>query len=167
MGFYRIGNGLAGKPGAGYFNVTRQQLVNCCCEGLRVDSVDFRDINPVICCNRVQSGTPRGGCRLYAQNIDGALLLAVDHLNQARFISSGNRPCSALCEEDGRLVPCSCGVCEGSVFVYSLTYAKQEGDTFIFKFEVEDCDNAEVVGGIPPKDYECTVIVSKCPKITA
>ena len=161
MGFYRIGNGLAGKPGAGYFNVTRQQLVNCCCGGLKVDSVDFRDINPVICCNRVQSGTSRGGCRRYAQNIDGALLLAVDHLNQARFISSGDR--------GNRVGPCinGCGVCEGSVFVYSLTYAKQEGDTFIFKFEVEDCDNAEVVGGIPPKDYECTVIVSKCPKITA
>lgn len=160
MGFYRIGNGLAGKPGQGYFNVTAQQLVNCCCAGLKVDSVSFQDTNSVICCNRVQSGTPRGGCRLYAQNIDGALLLAVDHLNQARFIASGNRGAT--------IGPCAsgCGICEGSIFTYALTYARQEGETFVFKFEVEDCGNVNNGAGIPPKDYECTVIVSKCPKIT-
>jgi len=151
MGFYRIGNSLAGKPGQGLYDVTLEQLQDCCC-GLKVESVEFGLLDPSYdpFCLRAARGTPEEGCRAYSVTIEGATLLAADYLEESRYIATGDT-------QPGR----PCGFCEGSIYLFYLVGAEDTGDQFVITFEAEDCSNAGATG-IPPRDYLCTVTITKC-----
>lgn len=153
MGFYRIGNALAGKPGVGFYNVEEDDFKAYCC-GLIVRSVTFELLDSAAdpFCLRKASGTEIVCCSQYPKTIEGATLLAVDYLDQIRFIAFGNTV-------PGR----PCGFCEGSVYLYYLVDAEIVDNQYIIKFEVEDCSNAGS-SGIPPRDYLCTIVVENCPK---
>jgi hypothetical protein len=147
----RVNGVLYGKPGVGVYDLTLEQLQECCC-GLKVLSVDFRllDASYDPFCFRAATRTPREGCREYAQTLNGAVLLAVDFLAESRYIAIGDT-------KPGR----PCGFCQGSVYLFFLTGAVETEDGFLIRFEAEDCSNAGPQG-IPPRDYSCVVTVSKC-----
>jgi len=145
-------NGLLfGKPGVGIYDLSLDALQDCCC-GLRVESVEFALLDPSYdpFCLRVSSGREIRGCRNYDKTLQGAVLLAADHLEELRFIASGDTL-------PGR----PCGFCEGSVYLYFLVAATETDSGFVVSFEAEDCSNADGVG-IPPRDYLCTVTISRC-----
>lgn len=154
MGFYRIGDSLAGQPGVGLYNISQSDFENCCC-GLIVESIKFELLDPSYdpFCLRAARGAAIRGCQIYSRDIEGATLLAVDYLAALDFIAIGDTV-------PGR----PCGFCEGSTYQYFLTDADEMGNKFVIKFEVEDCSNAEDGLGIPPRDYLCTVTISKCSK---
>jgi hypothetical protein len=142
---------LYGKPGVGIYDLSLQQLQDCCC-GLKVESVEFELLDPSYdpFCLRQATGTPVQGCRPYKLTLAGATLLAADYLEESRYIAIGDT-------QLGR----PCGFCEGSVYLFFLVGAVETPDGFIITFEAEDCSNADGVG-IPPRDYLCTVTISRC-----
>lgn len=126
----------------------------CCAAGLFVESVDFELLDPLYdpFCLRVAQGSGISGCADYDITVQGATLLAADHLASLDYIASGD-------SLPGR----PCGFCEGSKYLYYLVDAEEVTNGFIIKFEVEDCSN-NGPEGIPPRDYLCTVTISKCSK---
>lgn len=153
MGFYRTKSGIAGIPGVALYNVQKEDYTKCCC-GLIVDSVEFELIDALSdpFCLRKPTGEQIVFCSKYENSIAGATLLAVDYLDQIRYVAFGNtkpeRPC---------------GFCENSVYIYYLYDAEEVDGKYIIRFEVEDCSNAGP-SGIEPRDYICTVRVRSCPK---
>ena len=148
---------LYGKPGAGIYNLSLDQLQDCCC-GLKVESVEFELLpgsNP--CCNRVERGSPERGCRPYDLTLAGATLLAFDHLEELDVRSSGDRlGVTPQC-------PRGCGFCENATFAYFLTGAVETDAGFVVTFEAEDCiQPPNAPNGISPRDYLCTVTIKKC-----
>jgi hypothetical protein len=142
---------LYGKPGVGIYDLSLEKIQDCCC-GLKVESVEFGLLDPEYdpFCLRQATGTPEGGCRAYNLTLEGAVLLAADYLEESRYIATGDTL-------PGR----PCGFCEGSVYLFFLVGAVETETGFIITFEAEDCSNAGATG-IPPRDYLCTVTISKC-----
>ena len=148
-----------------YFSAGKVLFINdklrqCCCQGLFVESVQFDlapDSDP--CCLTQMEGELLEDCYGYALSEEGALLLAVDYLEAAKYTSRGNR--GIVSEER---CPDGCGVCTGSIFRYLLTGSEYDATSkkYVFTFDVEDCANEAIPGGIPPIDYICTVTVRGC-----
>ena len=145
MGFYRIGNSIAGKPGVGLYDVTPEQLESCCC-GWKVDSISFATTGSPDCF-LVAQGSPVTTCTGGAKTPEAALGLAIDYIAALNYITKCN-PTTLNPDPETNF-------CQNKTPVFTYTSASESTTGYEFYFEVEDC-------GIPPVDYIATVKVGIC-----
>lgn len=145
MGFYRIGNALAGKPGVGLYDVTPEQLKACCC-GWRVDRISFVTIGQPDCFLQAQ-GTPDSGCTGGVATVEAALALSIAYIGQLNYITKC-RPTALNPDPETNF-------CQNKIPTFSYVEARQVSTGYEFDFDVEDC-------GIEPVDYKATVHVELC-----
>lgn len=145
MGFYRIGNALAGKPGVGLYDVTPEQLRACCC-GWRVNRISFVTIGQPDCFLQAQ-GTPDTGCTGGVKSAESALALALTYIGQLNYITKCNP--TALNPDP------ETNFCQNKIPVFTYREARDTQIGYEFDFDVEDC-------GIEPVDYLATIIVEAC-----
>jgi hypothetical protein len=142
MAFYRIGNGLAGEPGKGYYNITQSQFEDCCCRGLIIKSISIEILpgaTPV--CSIFPSRDIAFTCRPQAQTSAGAVLVASEFIQQSVYETRCPTP-DDFCEK--RIPP-----------IFALRQVYDLGNSFRVEYTVEDC-------GIPPEDFLFIAIVEKC-----
>lgn len=145
MGFYRVGDGIAGKPGVGLYDVSAEQLQSCCC-GWRVESLSFVTTGSPDCF-LVMQGSPITTCTGGSKTPEAALELAIGYIAALNYITKCN-PTTINPDPETNF-------CQNKIPVFTYKIARESESGYEFDFDVEDC-------GIPPVDYIATVKVGIC-----
>ena len=142
MAFYRIGNGLAGKSGQGYFDMSQQQFQDCCCRGLVIKSITISVLPNATPTCRIfpQVDVPRV-CTNLPQTTAGAVTLVSQFIAQSRYETRCPTP-DNYCEK--RVTP-----------EFDLQNVYVSDDSFRIEYYVEDCD-------LEPQDFSFVAVVEKC-----
>ena len=135
---------LYGKPGVGIYDLSLQQLQDCCC-GLVVSSVSFQTIGSPDC-DIIPQGVPTTRSTSKSDtSIKAATELALTYISSSEYVTKC-RPTDLNPDPDTNF-------CQNKIPVFTLISADLLNDGYSFVFEVEDC-------AIPPVDYLMTIVVS-------
>jgi hypothetical protein len=139
-----INGKLYGQPGVGLYDLTPDQIRDCCCSGLVISSVSFETIG-VPDCDIVPQGVPSSG-PVYQKDtsIGAATALALGYISDSAYITK--------CRPTELNPDPATNFCQDKIPVFTLKGVEVLLNGYSFVFEVEDC-------AIPPVDYLMTIVV--------